>query len=61
VPALAVVVTPRAGRQIEAAVAWTIVAVFEDAAAVQAEPFGDIAFDLGRLWADGPPDPTPRG
>jgi len=41
--------------------AWTIVAVFEDATAVQADPFGDIAFDLGRLWADGPPDPTPRG
>jgi hypothetical protein len=33
----------------------------EDATAVQAEPFGDIAFDLGRLWADSPPIPPARG
>ena len=35
---------------------WTIVAVWEDAAKVRAEPFDGYEFDLARLWADGPPE-----
>jgi Uma2 family endonuclease len=31
--------------------AWTIVAVWEDAAVVRAEPFDAIELELGRLWA----------
>jgi Uma2 family endonuclease len=34
--------------------AWTIVAVWEDAAVVRAEPFEAIELELGRLWADPP-------
>jgi Uma2 family endonuclease len=36
--------------------AWTIVAVWEDAAMLRAEPFEAIELDLGRLW---PEPPTP--
>ena len=36
--------------------AWTIVAVWEDAAVVRAEPFEAIEMELGRLWAV-PPAP----
>ena len=32
--------------------AWTIVAVWEDAAVVRAEPFEAIELELGRLWAE---------
>jgi Uma2 family endonuclease len=38
--------------------AWTIVAVWEDAAVVRAEPFEAIELDLGRLWPE-PPAPSP--
>jgi Uma2 family endonuclease len=32
--------------------AWTIVAVWEDAALVRAEPFEAVDLELGRLWGD---------
>ena len=35
--------------------AWTIVAVWEDAAVIRAEPFEVVELELGRLWADSPP------
>ena len=35
--------------------AWTIVGVWEDAAAVRAEPLEAVELELGRLWADRPP------
>ena len=37
--------------------AWTIVAVWEDAAVVRAEPFEAIELELGRLWAEPPASP----
>jgi hypothetical protein len=36
---------------------WTIVAVWEDAAVVRAEPFEAIDLELGRLWAEPPASP----
>jgi Uma2 family endonuclease len=39
--------------------AWTIVAVWEDAAVVRAEPFAAIDLELGRLWGDAPA-PSPH-
>ena len=38
--------------------AWTIVAVWEDAAVVRAEPFEAIELELGRLWAEPPASPA---
>jgi Uma2 family endonuclease len=40
--------------------AWTIVGVWEDAAAVRAEPFEAVELDLGRLWVDHAPPAPPR-
>ena len=37
--------------------AWTILGVWEDAAVVRVEPFEAIELELGRLWADPPPQP----
>ena len=37
--------------------AWTIVAVWEDAAVVRAEPFEAIDLELGRLWPEPPASP----
>ena len=37
--------------------AWTIVAVWEDAAVVRAEPFEAMELDLGSFWAQPPTPP----
>ena len=37
--------------------AWTIVAVCSDSDTVRIEPFETIELELGRLWADPPPQP----
>ena len=40
--------------------AWTIVAVWEDAAVVRAEPFEAMELDLGPFWAQPPTPPLAR-
>lgn len=39
--------------------AWTIAGVCGDTDRVRIEPFEAIELELGRLWADGPPEPGP--